>query len=539
MKYSESNKPLICMQTNSKCYKNTNNKNMSVVGVLWHSTAANNPELRRYVQPVDWSGNFEHSRNTYPNSEWLAILGMNENAKKSKNPNKGNDWNHTNRQAGMNAWIGKLKSGKVTTVQTMPWNYKPWGCGGNCNDGWIQFEICEDNLKNESYFNAVYNEACQLTAYLCAMYNLDPYGTVKRKNKNGVSKNVPVILCHQDAYKLGMGSNHGDVYHWFKKYGKTMTDVRDDVARYMTGISNIKVDNSSGTTLIKPDDAEDDKFQPISDFYSINSTNPLAWIRESPVVEYNNKFYIRDDDGGYSTCRKGSPTRSKANVLCNCVGFANGAFNETYVKTRKNEYISFTEKQYFDFNCDARNFIERAKNKNNSCHTLNIDLHIKEPWQTPPEGGLIVWGGEANHVAYISKVIDNDNIEIIQAGWETPAWSVDTGNGYLCYQRPINRHAGGSNVWGYQDTIKEGTICLGFIVNPAVGDTSTASPSIIEVTQVSPTKIKVTGKVGYKLNPSLFVSCYYKWDDHVNIHEDNGFDGRIDVDNTIEEADTQ
>jgi hypothetical protein len=26
-----------------------------------------------------------------------------------------------------------------------------------------------------------------------------------------------------------MGSNHGDVLHWFKKYGKTMEDVRKDV----------------------------------------------------------------------------------------------------------------------------------------------------------------------------------------------------------------------------------------------------------------------------------------------------------------------
>ena len=49
------------------------------------------------------------------------------------------------------------------------------------------------------------------------MYNLNPLGTVKM---NGID--VPVILCHQDAYKLGLGSNHGDVYHWFNKYGKSM-----------------------------------------------------------------------------------------------------------------------------------------------------------------------------------------------------------------------------------------------------------------------------------------------------------------------------
>jgi hypothetical protein len=43
--------------------------------------------------------------------------------------------------AGLNAWIGKLANGEVTSVQTMPWEYRPWGCGsgnaGSCNDGWI------------------------------------------------------------------------------------------------------------------------------------------------------------------------------------------------------------------------------------------------------------------------------------------------------------------------------------------------------------------------------------------------------------------
>jgi hypothetical protein len=47
MKYSSSKPPLVCMQTNSTCYKSTSK--MSVKGVLWHSTGANNPNLKRYV----------------------------------------------------------------------------------------------------------------------------------------------------------------------------------------------------------------------------------------------------------------------------------------------------------------------------------------------------------------------------------------------------------------------------------------------------------------------------------------------------------
>ena len=114
----------------------------------------------------------------------------------------------------------------------MPWNYRPWGCGsgskGSCNNGWIQFEICEDGLNDKNYFEQVYREACEITAYLCKTYNIDPHGTV---TMNGVK--VPTILDHKESCKLGLGSNHGDVQHWFSKYGKTLVDIRKDVATLM------------------------------------------------------------------------------------------------------------------------------------------------------------------------------------------------------------------------------------------------------------------------------------------------------------------
>ena len=187
---------------------------MTPVGVLWHSTGANNPWLSRYVQP---------SKSDQKYSELIQLIGKNKH---------GNDWNNYPVDAGLNAWIGKLADGSVATAQTLPWNYRPWGCGsgnkGSCNSGWIQFEICEDNLSDGKYFEKVYKEACRLTAYLCKLYNIDPNGTVKL---NGVD--IPTILCHYDSYKLGLGSNHGDVYHWFPKFGKcknyTMEDVRADV----------------------------------------------------------------------------------------------------------------------------------------------------------------------------------------------------------------------------------------------------------------------------------------------------------------------
>lgn len=227
MKYNSSNKPLVCMMTQSTCYKGTSK--MKPVGVLWHSTGANNPTLKRYVQPDDDASNRD---------ELIALIGKNS---------YNNDWNHITRQAGLNCWIGKLADGTVTTVQTMPWDYKPWGCGsgskGSCNNGWIQFEICEDGLTDSTYFNNVYQEACEITAYLCDMYDIDPNGYT---TLNGVK--VPNILCHADSYDLGLGSNHGDVDHWFPKHGKSMATARADVAALLGKSSSQSSTSTTQTT---------------------------------------------------------------------------------------------------------------------------------------------------------------------------------------------------------------------------------------------------------------------------------------------------
>ena len=86
------------------------------------------------------------------------------------------------------------------------------------------------------------------------MYNIDPYGTIIY---NGVE--VPTILCHYDAYHLGLGSNHGDVYNWFKKHNKTMDDVRKDVAALMkTPAQNTPTQNvPTQNTTTKPESTKE------------------------------------------------------------------------------------------------------------------------------------------------------------------------------------------------------------------------------------------------------------------------------------------
>lgn len=205
-----------CYQKNSTWFKNAGN--FVPRGVLWHSTGANNPTLRRYVQPHESDANYD---------EMIALIGENQYR---------NDWNHIEREAGLNYWIGKLKGGNIATIKAGPDTKKPWGCGGSLNNTHLQFEICEGSLDDETYFWSVYKEAIELTAHLCKTHNLDPLGSFVYNGKT-----VPVITDHQESHKLGMGSNHGDVKHWFTRYlGKNYLDrIRQDVKAELDKTSNV------------------------------------------------------------------------------------------------------------------------------------------------------------------------------------------------------------------------------------------------------------------------------------------------------------
>lgn len=184
-----------CFLTNNDCYKTK--RTIKPKGVMIHSTGANNPNLKRYVQPN------------------VGGIGLNRNS---------NSWNKAGLKKCVHAFIGKLENGTVATAQTLPWNHRGWHCGsgskGSGNDTHIGFEICEDGLKDKIYFNEVYQEAVELTAFLCKKYGLNPLAD-------------GVVICHKEGRQLGIASNHADVLHWFPRHGKDMDNFRADVAKQM------------------------------------------------------------------------------------------------------------------------------------------------------------------------------------------------------------------------------------------------------------------------------------------------------------------
>lgn len=198
-----------CMLTANRCYirgqKMTNNK---PTGIVVHSTGANNPTLKRYVQPLTSDANYE---------ALIADIGKNS---------YGNHWNRAEATACVHAFIGKNAAGVVETYQTLPFNICCWGVASGSKGSYnynptarVQFEICEDGLTDATYFAAAMREAQELCAHLCKTYGF------------GVDR----ICSHQEAYRAGYGSNHGDPHHWLSKHGKSMDWFRAEVQRLING----------------------------------------------------------------------------------------------------------------------------------------------------------------------------------------------------------------------------------------------------------------------------------------------------------------
>ena len=157
----------------------------SPAGIIIHSTGANNPNLKRYVNAPEICG---------------------------ENPYR-NYFDRPDSNVCPHAVIGKDKNGEVKAAKLLPWNVCCWGCGNgskgsyNYAPAYIQIEICEDALNDRAYFE----EAFGLAADLCQRL-MKNYPTIKPGN----------IISHKEACARGYASNHGDPEHWLARFGKNM-----------------------------------------------------------------------------------------------------------------------------------------------------------------------------------------------------------------------------------------------------------------------------------------------------------------------------
>ena len=165
----------------------------SPAGIIIHSTGANNPNMKRYVNAPEVCG---------------------------ENPYK-NYFDRADYDVCPHAVIGLDKSGEVRAAKLLPWNICCWGCGSgskgsyNYSPAYIQIEVCEDALNDRAYFEETFG----LAADLC-----------KRLMKNYPSIKPENIISHHEAHLRGYASNHADCDHWLRKFGRDMDWFRAQVS---------------------------------------------------------------------------------------------------------------------------------------------------------------------------------------------------------------------------------------------------------------------------------------------------------------------
>ena len=168
----------------------------------------------------------------------------------------------------------------------------------------------------------------------------------------------------------------------------------------------------------------------------------------------NNKYYIRKVTGGLNGAVAGSPTQPYANVLDNCVGYANGRYNEVW---NDPDLKCIVKSFHVQLTCNAENFIESAKRQG-----LKVS-------KTPVIGGIMVWQKGASlsgrdgagHVAVVERVYDDGTILTSESGWAS--WAFKT-----------VRRDNSNGRWGQNSYYK----FRGCIINPEAKNVITPAPKL-------------------------------------------------------------
>lgn len=154
-------------------------------------------------------------------------------------------------------------------------------------------------------------------------------------------------------------------------------------------------------------------------------------MKQRKTKPNNNPYYITTDKGGFSRCIKGNPTDKNANVLANCVGYANGRFAE----------IQDDGGIKYQFIMNAKNFTKYAK---------QWGLEVSD---VPTLGGIMCFDNKNNggHVCIVENLISKDSIYTSESSYKGKAF--------------FNKTRKKENNWGMGSKYK----FMGCIVNPKIG----------------------------------------------------------------------
>lgn len=188
--------------------------------------------------------------------------------------------------------------------------------------------------------------------------------------------------------------------------------------------------------------------------------------RRTTKPEAGNKYYISKLKGGWNPCIiiKTAPVDPDLDVLANCTAYATGRFNEA---------LGLGECKYLG-NHNAKSYVEYAQKQG-----LKVT-------QEPVIGGVMVWGGENQHVEFVEDIsADGNTCYDTSSAYKKYIWDV----------RRRKRNVGGENQWGFN---KETGPYLGCI-NPPYR-MSNLTPVLPNETESSEELYLIRNGVKYKIN---------------------------------------
>ena len=194
-------------------------------------------------------------------------------------------------------------------------------------------------------------------------------------------------------------------------------DINNDDIQYLFNTDSIEDMNEDPT--VENADAE-----------APEGIGASGFIMRTYKPENGNKNYNTKSVGGWSSCIKGNPMDSNANVLANCVGYASGRFNEIINLARETEGCA-----YNNLTCNAFRFKEKAESDG------------LETGSEPRLGAIMCWdkNGGAGHVAVVERVNDDGSVYRSESNYggtsflnktcnnSNGRWGLSSGYNFRCF----------------------------------------------------------------------------------------------------------
>lgn len=111
-----------------------------------------------------------------------------------------------------------------TIIRLIPENEKAWHAGKTANNLYLSFEMCVPSSHDPEKFKAVWDRAVWLTADILRRHNWS----------------TDTLFTHNDVSNMYRETDHTDPLAYFKEYGKSWSDFKNDAGEALKGDIDMK-----------------------------------------------------------------------------------------------------------------------------------------------------------------------------------------------------------------------------------------------------------------------------------------------------------